>query len=84
MGQAVEQCFFCLYGHPTKKGRYRHLMDHNAPQIELTWERAEEIFEYFKPKLLPEFDSYKTEAVPGEVSHSYLRFYMEFLFFTFF
>lgn len=67
LGQAVEQCFFCLYGHPTKKGRYRHLMDHNAPQIELTWERTDDLFNYFKPKSVPEFDSYKTEAVPAEV-----------------
>ncbi|VDI32017.1 calcineurin-binding protein cabin-1 [Mytilus galloprovincialis] len=69
LGQAVEQCFFCLYGHPTKKGRYRHLMDHNAPQIELTWERTDDLFNYFKPKSVPEFDSYKTEAVPAEVEH---------------
>ncbi|CAC5395080.1 CABIN1 [Mytilus coruscus] len=69
LGQAVEQCFFCLYGHPTKKGRYRHLMDHNAPQIELTWERTADLFNYFKPKSVPEFDSYKTEAVPAEVEH---------------
>ncbi|XP_063400740.1 calcineurin-binding protein cabin-1-like [Mytilus trossulus] len=69
LGQAVEQCFFCLYGHPTKKGRYRHLMDHNAPQIDLTWERTDDLFNYFKPKSVPEFDSYKTEAVPAEVEH---------------
>ena len=67
LGQAVEQCFYCLYGHPTKKGRYRHLVDHNSPWVQFTWERAAEIFEYFKPKTLPEFDSYKTDAVAGEV-----------------
>lgn len=42
-------------------------MDHNAPQIELTWERTDDLFNYFKPKSVPEFDSYKTEAVPAEV-----------------
>ncbi|KAL8594874.1 hypothetical protein ACOMHN_016115 [Nucella lapillus] len=69
---AFEQCVFCLYSHPNKKGRARHLVDHNAPCIELMWEHCEAVFEYFKPKTLPEFDSYKTSTVSGEL-HNLLR-----------
>ena len=37
-------------------------------QVDLTWERCEAVFDYFKPKTLPEFDSYKTSTVSAEVS----------------
>lgn len=30
---AFEQCVFCLYGHPNKKAKARHLFDHNAPPV---------------------------------------------------
>ncbi|XP_076450993.1 uncharacterized protein LOC143286923 isoform X2 [Babylonia areolata] len=72
LGTAFEQCVFCLYGHPNKKGRARHLVDHNAPCIDLMWEHCEAVFEYFKPKMLPEFDSYKTSTVSAEL-HNLLR-----------
>ena len=66
--QAYEQCIYCLYGHPNKKGRARHLQDHNATQIEIDWTTAVELFEYYKPNSMPEFDSYKQDAVSGDVS----------------
>ncbi|OWF49710.1 Calcineurin-binding protein cabin-1 [Mizuhopecten yessoensis] len=65
--QSYEQCVYCLFGHPNKKGRARHLMDHNASQIDLTWDSAQKIFEYFKPNSVPEFDSYKADAVSGDM-----------------
>ncbi|XP_069132021.1 uncharacterized protein [Argopecten irradians] len=65
--QSYEQCVYCLFGHPSKKGRARHLMDHNAAQIDLTWDSAQKIFEYFKPNSVPEFDSYKADAVSADV-----------------
>ncbi|KAK3103259.1 hypothetical protein FSP39_017896, partial [Pinctada imbricata] len=71
--QAYEQCIYCLYGHPNKKGRARHLMDHNAPQIDMSWEVAADIFEYFKPKVLPEFDSVKAETVSADFESLYRR-----------
>ncbi len=39
-------------------------------QIELTWERSEALFDFFKPKQLPEFDSLKTNTVSAEVRHA--------------
>jgi calcineurin-binding protein cabin-1 len=29
----IEQCFFCLYGHPNKKAKTKHLQDHNAEPV---------------------------------------------------
>ncbi|KAG1699633.1 Calcineurin-binding protein cabin-1 [Nymphon striatum] len=64
----LEQCFYCLYGHPSKKTKAKHLQEHGSPQIALTWERAKVVFEYFKPFEVPEFDSYKTSTISGDVS----------------
>ncbi|XP_076347198.1 calcineurin-binding protein cabin-1-like isoform X4 [Tachypleus tridentatus] len=63
---AVEQCFYCLYAHPSKRTKAKHLQEHNAPQIILTWERAVQLFDYFKPSVLPEFDSYKSSTISAE------------------
>lgn len=29
----LSQCFLCLYGHPNKKRRAKHLEDHGAEQV---------------------------------------------------
>ncbi|XP_029642394.1 calcineurin-binding protein cabin-1 isoform X3 [Octopus sinensis] len=69
LDQAFEQCIYCLYGHPTKKGKSKYLQDHNALQINLNWEMSQVLFDYFKPKTVPEFDSYKTSTVSGELEN---------------
>ncbi|XP_074660409.1 uncharacterized protein LOC141912887 [Tubulanus polymorphus] len=66
---ALEQCIYCLYNHPNKKGKARHLQDHNVNQITLSWESAVMLFYYFKPKTLPEFDSYKTSTVSADLEN---------------
>ncbi len=33
----LEQCYYCLYGHPNKKARSRGLVDHNAEQVRCGW-----------------------------------------------
>ncbi|NWU89217.1 CABIN protein, partial [Upupa epops] len=38
-------------------------------QVDLTWEDALFMFEYFKPKTLPEFDSYKTSTVSADLAN---------------
>ncbi|XP_071040839.1 calcineurin-binding protein cabin-1 isoform X2 [Parasteatoda tepidariorum] len=63
----LEQCIYCLYGHPHKRTRAKHLQEHNSKQISLTWERAATIFQYFKPNILPEFDSYRTSTISAEL-----------------
>uniref|UniRef100_A0A671KMI7 Calcineurin-binding protein cabin-1 n=1 Tax=Sinocyclocheilus anshuiensis TaxID=1608454 RepID=A0A671KMI7_9TELE len=66
---ALEQCFFCLYAYPSKKSKARYLEEHSAPQVELHWDDAVFMFEYFKPKTLPEFDSYKTSTVSVDLAN---------------
>ncbi|XP_072762605.1 calcineurin-binding protein cabin-1 isoform X2 [Anoplolepis gracilipes] len=55
----LEQIFFCLYGHPNRanKIRSKYLQDHLVPQMELTWEGAQLLFDFYKPKQLPNFQS---------------------------
>lgn len=38
-------------------------------QVELHWSDALFMFEYFKPKTLPEFDSYKTSTVSADLAN---------------
>ncbi|XP_023576691.1 calcineurin-binding protein cabin-1 isoform X2 [Octodon degus] len=66
---ALEQCFYCLYSFPSKKSKARYLEEHSVQQVELIWEDALFMFEYFKPKTLPEFDSYKTSTVSADLAN---------------
>ncbi|KAL4660425.1 calcineurin-binding protein cabin-1 isoform X2 [Arapaima gigas] len=66
---ALEQCFYCLYAYPSKKSKARYLEEHSAQQVELQWADALFMFQYFKPKTLPEFDSYKTSTVSADLSN---------------
>ncbi|XP_061115858.1 calcineurin-binding protein cabin-1 isoform X1 [Conger conger] len=66
---ALEQCFYCLYAYPSKKSKARYLEEHSAQQVELLWADALFMFQYFKPKTLPEFDSYKTSTVSADLSN---------------
>lgn len=43
-------------------------------QVELLWSDALFMFQYFKPKSLPEFDSYKTSTVSAELANLLRRF----------
>ncbi len=43
-------------------------------QVELQWCDALFMFQYFKPKSLPEFDSYKTSTVSAELANLLRRF----------
>ncbi|CAL1544545.1 unnamed protein product [Lymnaea stagnalis] len=70
-----EQCVFCLYGHPNKKGKARHLSDHNAAPITLDWEKAGLLYFYFAPAPAPEFDSYKIKSVTSDVENLLRRIY---------
>ena len=42
--------------------------------MELLWSNALFLFQYFKPKTLPEFDSYKTSTVSAELANLLRRF----------
>ncbi|XP_039759738.1 calcineurin-binding protein cabin-1-like [Pararge aegeria] len=51
--QYMEQCVFCLYGHPGKKNKLKYLVDHNVTPQTLDWKRAQQIYEIFRPIDLP-------------------------------
>ncbi|KAF5297375.1 hypothetical protein FQR65_LT01305 [Abscondita terminalis] len=64
----IEQAFFCLYQHPSKKNKVsRHLADHNVNPLPLVWERAQQLYEFYCPDVLPEFDSYKSLSILPDV-----------------
>lgn len=59
VNEYLEQITYCLYSYPPKKGRSRHIEEHEANQTELTWDKAVVLFDIYRPDNLPEFDSYK-------------------------
>uniref|UniRef100_A0A1B0D171 Uncharacterized protein n=1 Tax=Phlebotomus papatasi TaxID=29031 RepID=A0A1B0D171_PHLPP len=63
----MEQLTYCLYSYPPKRTRSRHIEEHEATQIELTWERAMQLFEIYRPDHLPEFDSYKVDSITADL-----------------
>jgi len=62
----LEQCFYCLYGHPSKKTKSRRLQDHVTSQTSLTWEYAQIVYDHFKPAGLPTLDN-KVNTISMEV-----------------
>ncbi|XP_041079319.1 calcineurin-binding protein cabin-1-like isoform X3 [Polyodon spathula] len=66
---ALEQCFYCLYSYPSKKNKARYLEEHSVQQVDLMWCEALFLFEYVKPKTMPEFDSYKASTVSADLAN---------------
>ncbi|XP_053615199.1 calcineurin-binding protein cabin-1-like [Plodia interpunctella] len=58
--QYMEQCVYCLFGHPTKKQKLKYLIDHNVTAQTLDWKRAQQLYEIFRPPILP--------ALEGKIS----------------
>lgn len=59
VAEYLEQVTYCLYGYPARKARARHIEEHDACNVELTWPRAVQLFDLYRPEALPEFNSYK-------------------------
>ncbi|XP_044577498.1 calcineurin-binding protein cabin-1-like [Cotesia glomerata] len=64
----LEKIFWCLYGHPNRanKTKPKHLEDHGVPQIPLTWDIAQLLFEFYKPDVLPEFDTPRAMSISAD------------------
>jgi hypothetical protein len=45
----------------------RYLQDHGVPQIPLTWERGMQLYQFYLPDELPEFDSYRVTSISADV-----------------
>ncbi|XP_053696269.1 calcineurin-binding protein cabin-1-like [Sabethes cyaneus] len=65
--ECLEQTTHCLYGYPQKKSRTRHIQDHEASQSIMTWERAVQLFDIYRPDALPEFNSYKIDSISADM-----------------
>lgn len=59
VAEYLEQVTYCLYGYPARRARARHIEEHDACNVELTWPRAVQLFDLYRPEALPEFNSYK-------------------------
>ena len=59
IAEYLEQITYCLYGYPAKRARARHIEEHDAHNIELTWHRAMQLFDIYRPDTLPEYNSFK-------------------------
>lgn len=71
----LEQIFYCLYGHYNKvnKGRPKHIEDHGVPQMKVTWEGAQLLFNFYKPKQIPEFHSPRTLTINADTEDLFKR-----------
>ncbi|XP_075169816.1 calcineurin-binding protein cabin-1-like [Haematobia irritans] len=69
----IEQVTYCLYNYPPKKARSKHLEEHEAYPIKLTWERALQLFDLYKPEQLPEFNSYKAESITSDMEQMLIK-----------
>lgn len=69
----MEQTTYCLYGYPPKKARSRHIEEHEATSVELTWPRAIQLFDLYRPENLPEFNSYKLESISADMEQLLLK-----------
>lgn len=62
----LDQALFCLYAHPSKKSKLKHLVDHSVPNIALTWTRCLSPYLYLRPEKLPEYDDFKSSSILAE------------------
>lgn len=45
----------------------RHLADHNVDPLRLSWERSHQLYEFYCPDRLPEFDSYRSISISSDL-----------------
>ncbi|KOX69063.1 Calcineurin-binding protein cabin-1 [Melipona quadrifasciata] len=71
----LEQIFYCLYGHYNKvnKCRPKHIEEHGVPQMKVTWEGAQLLFNFYKPKQVPEFHSPKSLTISADTEDLFKR-----------
>lgn len=63
----IEQMFFCLYEYPTtKRPKGKAMQEHNVPHVDLTFESAQLLLDFYRPDELPEFDSYRVGSITAD------------------
>ncbi|XP_078044095.1 calcineurin-binding protein cabin-1 [Augochlora pura] len=71
----LEQIFYCLYGHYNKvnKGRPKHVEEHGVPQMKVTWEGAQLLFDFYKPKQIPDYLSPRSLTISSDTEDLFKR-----------
>lgn len=71
----LEQILYCLFGHPVRqnKARPKHLEDHEVTQIDITWQSAQLLFDFYKPDVLPEFDTPRASSISIDTESLFKR-----------
>ncbi|XP_028159462.1 calcineurin-binding protein cabin-1-like [Ostrinia furnacalis] len=70
--QYMEQCVYCLYGHPGRKNKLKYLVDHNVTAHTLDWPRAQQIYEIFRPITMPLLEG-KVTPITVDIEQLFLR-----------
>lgn len=75
LGKYVEQVLYCLYAHPSKsnKTKAKYLEEHGVPQMKLTWEAAQQLYDFYKLDTLPAIDDYKVLSITSEMENLFKR-----------
>ncbi|CAG5056869.1 unnamed protein product [Parnassius apollo] len=70
--QYMEQCVYCLFGHPGRKNKFKYLVDHNVTSYSLDWKRAQQLYEIFRPHVLPALEG-KVSGITVDVEQLFHR-----------
>ncbi|CAH0402555.1 unnamed protein product [Chilo suppressalis] len=70
--QFMEQCVYCLFGHPGKKNKLKYLIDHNVTPHSLDWKRAQQLYEIFRPPALPVLEG-KVSGISADTEQLFHR-----------
>ncbi|XP_076756592.1 calcineurin-binding protein cabin-1 isoform X1 [Xylocopa sonorina] len=71
----LEQIFYCLYGHYNKvnKARPKYIEDHGVHAMDVTWEGAQLLFDFYKPKQIPDFNSPRSLTISADTEDLFKR-----------
>jgi calcineurin-binding protein cabin-1 len=66
--ESVEQVIYCLYGHPSKfstgsRAKPKYIEEHIKTSINLSWETCQLLYEFYKPEILPSFESKRVDSI---------------------
>ena len=62
----MDQALFCLFAHPSKKSKVKHLVDHGVSNVTLTWDVCKNPYVFLRPKKIPEYDDLKHLSILQE------------------
>jgi calcineurin-binding protein cabin-1 len=74
--EQLEQCFYCVFNY--KKSRVKYLSNHSTNKIEYSLENSIDLYKFFKPSELPQYDSIKQLSIPSEF-HDFLMIIVKLL-----